>query len=366
MLETRSFAICVKQKEKKDQVSIKKAHINLWLFLQKKIIVDVGFQLDIKKSLLNEPLELIFYTPFLIDEQVAFEDLYTKLNNKLTMQIIFNDSVLQYCSLDENSDTDEASLIKFANKNPLILIKPKINRVNESCISIVIDPTFVRKEEIPEDSNWYIRFRYESNRYCNIFVSDNGGVNDKIYFDFRFNEPRQLPRDIIRSIQASMLEVEKLFVFMMQDLDFKLTLNEKGMEYIRFLEVDGFLEYMPELKNLKKQLLVYFWKMKLDESNPTANMVIAFEREKESIKQFRSGVFVNVFSSAILLGSDGLNKINAIYSMEWIKVIINVIHYIFIVLFISSLIYSIIALIRFSPYFFRNIFKRYWGGGKDG
>ncbi|WP_092468470.1 hypothetical protein [Desulfotruncus arcticus] len=363
--ETRSFAVCVEDFE--NLKSIKKLHLNIWQ-LPKDLIVDIGIQVVINKIFFKgrSYFKFILYTPFLVNLN-SIEQLYDCFREKNVTQLIFNDEVQQFKPMNRTSQNDTATLVSFYGREPLLLLKAEIDRLNEQKIEILLNIDDLKHEEIEDPCNLYLRFRYKSSlKSKNICISQDGGFSDNIFYDIRFNEMRLLPINELTNIQRNCLGVDDLYIFIIQEFDRKITTYEKDLEYIRFLEKEHFGSYLKELKSINNDFIIYYWKIKGGFSEdperrtttiqiPKAiNMVAGFEKQKVSFKQFQAGVLINVFSAGIIYSNkifrtyfDKLFEGNK-YILRLITSISNLLDIIFFLLFVISFLYGVAKLVRFT------------------
>lgn len=353
--ETKSFAICLENMDL-SQIQLEKVHLNVWQ-LPKSLFIDIGLHLKAKKNFLrkNNSINLDIYTPFSVADN-GIIDLFGILKDKIIAQLIFNDEVTRIEPMNKVPQNESAYLMSFRNREALLLLKVKSNQIEKNKISVTINTDDLKHTDIKDECDCYIRFRFKSDlASSNICTSQDGGFSEKTFYDIRFNEMRLLPENELTSIQKNIFSIKNLYVFVIQEFDNKIVLYENKLKYMRFLEKNYFSKYLTGLSGLKNEFIIYYWNFSTKrEENPQTpnsyNMVVGFERQKVSFKQFQAGVLVNILSACILYVIETFNKYiskttnnNALFSLTS-----DIISSVFLLLFVGSILFGLWSLTKFA------------------
>lgn len=241
-----SFAIYTSDKCELD------VHINVWTNLKDANYIDIGLRIY-KKDNFNT---IGVYIPYHISQNDVF-DLSDVLKNETVMRGIFN----QKCSITISSIESYYDVQLTDHSMRVISIGSCINNVtnieNGTVISFVIS-------QWSEDNIAYIRFRlpYKS-------LSDHLSAKKPIYiealespimkesypYNFKLNESRTLPREVLKSIDSSMSIKTINFFLCMPD---KCSISPENAHKIRIIENEVFKSYIP-CKQFEKNSIAYQW-----------------------------------------------------------------------------------------------------------
>lgn len=345
-MDTKSFAVCMESRES-IHITIDKVHLNIWQ-LPQNLFIDVGIQFNTDKETLqkNKSIVIDLYTPFIVAEDKIY-DLFKQLKNPTVAQLIFNDIVNELKPMNTIPEIQSSLLISFNERGNLLLISVKQIKIAKNRISLCIETDDIKYEELGDNCHCYIRFRFKSSLVSsNVCSSQEGGFSDKVYYDIRFNEMRLLPEEELKTIKKNMLQIKNFYIFIIQDFNYKIILCEENkLKYMRLLEKGHFAEYIEELGSIKGHFIVYYWKY---EDQNELNILVGFEKQKVSYKQFQAGVSVNLFSSAILIGN---NTFFANYTnLQSIAILTFIVNIFFSTIFVLSMVYGIYKFISFLKY----------------
>lgn len=300
-------------------ITLDQLHVNLWFFSYHKIIFEIGLLTDIDKQFFfsGELIDLRCYSPFTIKHNTLC-DLYDKLCNEDTIQLLFNDrieSVINCSTLV--GEAPNARFVRFRSKRKFLMLRPSYiqpdgnsNKIEITFNSRMLDVDVLNKQFSNEETiRTYSRFRYEIDvkRTSNIY-RNRRVIHDQILFDFRFNEPRLF--EISESnLNELFIQIRSIFIFTIQPIYFTILLEPGGnRRYVRLFEKekDGWEIYLEYIKKQRDIYLVYHWlvnfmsEKSIQESN--FNMLLLFKAEKSNIsKQLNISLLIGLISSLFIL-----------------------------------------------------------------
>ena len=268
-----SFAIWYEKKEKKKPPSIK-LHINLWINDHKgRDIIDFGMMVSNPKSI----KKLFFYIPFNIEDKNI--ELLTQLlvDNPSISNLVFNSNVnitvtesqihpakiddkniefytkgYNMCNSLENVDFKEGTLMEFTFDSSL-------NKVDK-----------------------YIRFRIKDVLSASIVtrtqraVSFISGVSNMLVaFEINMNQFRKLPKYINQKASTSFIDIERVDLFVMTNIQMNHSFSSIKDIKSRILEKRDWIVYNKQLHdNENNNILAYHFVTKAEHNTNTRDKYI--------------------------------------------------------------------------------------------
>lgn len=241
-------------------------HFNLWHYKHSSFL-DIGIWL-------HQPMQIkdiSIYLPF--STKVRPVDLGNKLAEHETVIGIFNESVTT--SVGDKKWVE----IKFAEN------RTKLRVYSLSDEEIIVEEAYggtivtlnedaIRRARTDlQDNDLYFRFRIVLPRTGNPFVNDSGHLDSVFstghdvlrFFDFRFNELRNLPAGVARLIgddAKSKFTVRQIHFLLATEVRCEYIDGYQPFHKCRMLEKDKWDSYIdtPNIEPLPENMVIYHWK----------------------------------------------------------------------------------------------------------
>ena len=228
----------------KKQIDIERLHICTWEFPNDSSYIEIG--MEFSYECFNEnSLHLYLAAPF-IKEKDSVTCLLNNLSDRANGRFIFNDVVSGIDNVGE--DSRDGSILKFDKREKLTVLPCDIE-VKEGLISFEI------KKPKKHEGNLYFRVLIKLGNDT-IAIKKIGIAQTTLIYDFKINETRNLPQNVYDLKKVRGLEicnVENVFCLHAIPDNFVLSfVDSSKLKNIRKLESSAFMEYLPEIKGIRK------------------------------------------------------------------------------------------------------------------
>ena len=282
-----SFAIWHQRKNEDEEISGVELHFNLWQFSSQENDNTDCLDIGIKITKLSNFDSINVFLPFSLNKNKVRDlgERITKHEHLLTA--IFNERHERGATIDkklvkvtlytEDNDTEDIFYIYFVNHGDL-----EVKTIDQGT-TVKINTHYIAKH-IQNYEKVYLRFRidFKPKDIQNKILYQHSpkdswlqsSTDTKQFIDFRLNEKRSLPSDIIEQCSNNFINIEKIHFFLMRELKDELNMSNPAEPKYRFLENHIWSDYFEEKQNLKDKLdhmLAYHWKITPNQEKKETN-----------------------------------------------------------------------------------------------
>lgn len=293
-----------------NQVSVERLHICTWEFPNESSYIEFGMEFSYE-SFIDESIIFYLAVPF-IKEDYNVTCLMKNLSKTDNGRFIFNDVVRGVENVGD--DSRDGSILKFETRDNLTVL-PSDNKAYEGYIKINI------KKPNRHEGNLYFRILIKIDNDT-IAIRKNGIAQTSYIYDFKINETRNLPQNIYELKKNNSLEickVKKVFCLHAVPDHFVFSfVDSSKLKNIRKLEASAFLQYLPEIKNIRKDCYNIMF-LKDDNSNGKESYSLFTICTEETIgsKQIALAIGANILCS-LLFALSSLRFIKNV-DIEWYR-----------------------------------------------
>ncbi|WP_157099178.1 hypothetical protein [Novosphingobium rosa] len=298
-------------------------HVNLWRDLDKHFnFLDVGFVLEEVESLER----LCLYLPAPIEAEAIF-DLSGALSDPDTLNAVFNDVSLISTDADDHFVVRTGQVGEGKEKLRTIhKLDPRkdiaVEKVNvhgqRRGTTISLNTALCRRIRSlsPETNDHYVRLRiYLQGEARTLFTTEDTpkGLGLSLTQDvletteFRLNERRSYPADILRRADQGKLNLRSVHYFLIRRKDYQLGSQHQNFRKVRYLEHHIWNSYIqvgfPQGSGARKSalssegMIIYQWREKVEEGK-SLNDFIAYA----SFRTVRSKIPAYIFAAFAIGG----------------------------------------------------------------
>lgn len=231
------------------KITIERLHLCTWDVREGNTRFELGVEiLNEKNNLFQNSLKLSIYLPFKINTTKVIS-LHESLCDEKNSRYIFNDIILSSDIIDE--DPMRGKILHFKERGDLAIIPAKKIEYSTGVLTFEIDPKAIK-------CNIYLRVMIELD--SNTIAIEKKGIAKKSFiFDFKINEQRNMPEDLVMRIKSSdLLKVKHVFLFHVVPYNYTIDFYDSNkFKSIRKIEKDVFARYtgMTELNNTDHVIL---------------------------------------------------------------------------------------------------------------
>lgn len=278
-----SFYIYSSQK-----VVIERLHLCTWDVRGGKARFELGIEIlndgDYK---FHSPLKISVHLPFTIREKKIIS-LHKSLCDEKISRYIFNDIISSSDIIDE--DPMRGKILHFKERGNLAIIPAKIIKFSTNEVTFEINPNAIKY-------NLYLRVLMELD--SNTIAIEKSGIAKKNYiFDFKINERRNMPENLVTRIKSSdLLEVNQVFLFHVVPYSYNIDFYDSNkFQSIRKIEKDVFAEYTSIKELTETDHIILFNK---DTGKASYSFYTCFSREILGTKQIVFAIGANILCSLL-------------------------------------------------------------------
>ncbi|WP_159725923.1 hypothetical protein [Methylosinus sp. Ce-a6] len=279
-------------------------HLNLWRHIARTSIESNFLDVGLLFSNAYEIGAVYLFIPTEVDEG-QIEDLSGRLQNNRLLSAVFND-VIRVGTNDENGCFStirrNAHYLNFhsAKLNSDFSLSPVYQDRALVGTLIRFERSFCQKLHSPGRQYIRIRFNLNEKGACAFSIKRNGHgdfivstILSEEFTELRFNEMRNLPRDITQRIGIGRaFNINAMHCFLIRDMSFELVASHASMHKMRRMEDDLWCGYLPPSvpKRDLSKMLVYHWR-NMDATGIDSFVTLArFRQPREALHWYVPGI----------------------------------------------------------------------------
>ena len=242
--------------DKNDKLELERFHNCTWEFKDDSALVEFGFEVRSDSLQNKEAIKFNIYIPWL-PESCEICDMYNNLISSTNSRFIFNESVESVEFLHVGNENLGVTH-NFTDRS-LSILPISIKNNGRQKLELEINISHYRDHYRGKDGpNIYFRFKVKPK--SSISTRKKGISKSTIIYDFKVNERRNIPQNLLSDISNSTLcGIKNCFSFNILPNSYDLSfMDSTSLKNVRTLEYESFVKYLPDNRVKKDDLIVVF------------------------------------------------------------------------------------------------------------
>ncbi len=270
------------------EIVIERLHLCTWDVRGGKTRFELGIEIsNDPKHQLSESFQVSVHLPFTICKENV-KSLHKSLCDEKISRYIFNDIISSSDIIDE--DPMRGKVLHFKERGDLAVIPAKIVEGPTDELTFDINPNTIK-------FNLYLRVLIELNE-TTIAIKKKGIAKNSYIFDFKINERRNMPEELVTHINSSdLIKVRHVFLFHVVPDTYNIDFYDSNkFKSIRKIEKDVFAGYtgIKELRDTDHIIL-----FNKESNKESYSFYTCFSSEIIGIKQVVLAIGANILCSLL-------------------------------------------------------------------